>query len=64
MKKVYYTMNDVPIGTEMIVKKSNEKRTETIMYISLQIAASLSVLSHPFLPYLGQFQFYLCTGGK
>ena len=33
------------------LKKTNEKRTETIMYISLQIAASLSVLSHPFLPF-------------
>tara|TARA_Y100000593_G_C4138884_1_gene251171 strand:- start:288 stop:482 length:195 start_codon:yes stop_codon:yes gene_type:complete len=25
MKKKYYTMNDVPVGTEMIIKKSNEK---------------------------------------
>ena len=33
------------------LKKKNEKRTETIIYISLQIAASLSVLSHPFLPF-------------
>ena len=33
------------------LKKTNEKRTETIMHISLQIAASLSVLSHPFLPF-------------
>ena len=24
-KKVYHTMNDVPVGTEMIIKKSNEK---------------------------------------
>jgi len=33
------------------IKKTNEKRTETIMHISLQIAASLSILSHPFLPF-------------
>ena len=33
------------------LKKINEKRTETIIYISLQIAASLSILSHPFLPF-------------
>ncbi|MGY8989181.1 MAG: methionine--tRNA ligase [Flavobacteriales bacterium] len=33
------------------LKKTNEKRTETIIYISLQIAASLSILSHPFLPF-------------
>tara|TARA_B100000519_G_C13890473_1_gene272573 strand:+ start:245 stop:511 length:267 start_codon:yes stop_codon:yes gene_type:complete len=24
-KKMYYTMNDVPIGTEMIIKKTNQK---------------------------------------
>ena len=24
-KKVYYTLNEVPIGTEMIIKKTNEK---------------------------------------
>jgi len=33
------------------LKKTNEKRTETIIYISLQIASSLSILSHPFLPF-------------
>ncbi|MAX68797.1 MAG: methionine--tRNA ligase [Flavobacteriales bacterium] len=33
------------------LKKINEKRTETIIYISLQIASSLSILSHPFLPF-------------
>ena len=33
------------------LKKTNEKRTETIIHISLQIASSLSVLSHPFLPF-------------
>ncbi len=33
------------------LKKINEKRTETIIHISLQIAASLSILSHPFLPF-------------
>jgi len=32
-------------------KKTNEKRTETIIHVSLQIAASLSILSHPFLPF-------------
>jgi len=24
-RKIYHTMNDVPIGTEMIIKKTNEK---------------------------------------
>ena len=33
------------------LKKINEKRTETIMHIALQIAASLSILSEPFLPF-------------
>ena len=33
------------------LKKINEKRTKTIMNISLQIAASLSILSEPFLPF-------------
>ena len=33
------------------LKKTNEKRTKTIMNISLQIAASLSILSEPFLPF-------------
>ena len=33
------------------LKKISEKRTETIIHISLQIAASLSILSHPFLPF-------------
>ena len=33
------------------LKKTNEKRTETIMHIALQIASSLSILSEPFLPF-------------
>ena len=33
------------------LKKTDEKRTETIMNIALQIAASLSILSEPFLPF-------------
>jgi len=33
------------------LKKTDEKRTETIMHIALQIAASLSILSEPFLPF-------------
>jgi methionyl-tRNA synthetase len=33
------------------LKKKNEKRTETIMHIALQIASSLSILSEPFLPF-------------
>jgi len=33
------------------LKKIDEKRTETIMNIALQIAASLSILSEPFLPF-------------
>ena len=24
-KRIYHTMNDVPIGTEMIIKKTNQK---------------------------------------
>lgn len=31
--------------------KTNPKRTETIMYVSLQISAALAVLSEPFLPH-------------
>jgi len=33
------------------LKKTDEKRTETIMNIALQITASLSILSEPFLPF-------------
>ena len=33
------------------LKKTDEKRTETIMNIALQIASSLSILSEPFLPF-------------
>ena len=33
------------------LKKKDEKRTETIMFVALQIAASLSILSKPFLPF-------------
>ena len=33
------------------LKKTNEKRTETIMHIALQIGSSLSILSEPFLPF-------------
>ena len=33
------------------LKKTNEKRIETIMHIALQIASSLSILSEPFLPF-------------
>ena len=31
--------------------KTDEERTKTIMYISLQIAAALAILSEPFLPF-------------
>jgi methionyl-tRNA synthetase len=31
--------------------KTDEERTKTIMYVSLQIAAALAVLSEPFLPF-------------
>ena len=31
--------------------KTDEERTKTVMYIALQIAATLAVLSEPFLPY-------------
>ena len=33
------------------LKKTDEKRTETIMNISMQISASLAVLSEPFMPF-------------
>ncbi len=33
------------------LKKTNEQRTETIMNISMQIAASLAILSEPFMPF-------------
>ena len=33
------------------LKKTNEQRTETIMNISIQIAAALAVLSEPFMPF-------------
>jgi methionyl-tRNA synthetase len=33
------------------LKKTDEKRTETIMNISIQISASLAVLSEPFIPF-------------
>ena len=33
------------------LKKTDEQRTETIMNISMQIAASLGILSEPFLPF-------------
>ena len=33
------------------LKKTDENRTKTIMNIALQIAASLSILSEPFLPF-------------
>ena len=36
------------------LKKIDEKRTETILNISLQIVASLSILSKPFLPFTSQ----------
>ena len=33
------------------LKKTNESRTETIMNIAMQIAASLAILSEPFMPF-------------
>ena len=33
------------------LKKTDEKRTETIMNISIQISASLAILSEPFMPF-------------
>ena len=33
------------------VKKSNEKRAKTILFVAIQIAASLAILSEPFLPF-------------
>jgi methionyl-tRNA synthetase len=36
------------------LKKTDEKRTQTILNIALQIATHLSVLSEPFLPFTAQ----------
>ena len=33
------------------LKKTNEKRTKTILNIAIQIAASLAILSEPFMPF-------------
>ena len=33
------------------LRKTNELRTETILNISIQIVASLSILSEPFMPF-------------
>ena len=33
------------------LKKTDEKRTETILHIALQISASLAILSEPFMPF-------------
>ena len=33
------------------LKKTNEKRSETIMFVAIQIAALLAILSEPFLPF-------------
>src|SRR5690606_31636836 len=34
--------------------KENPERTQTIMYVALQIAAALAVLSEPFLPFTSE----------
>lgn len=45
--------------------KTNPKRVETIMYIALQIAASLAVLSEPFLPFTSRkLKEILCLNGE
>ena len=33
------------------LKKTNERKTENIMNVSIQIAASLAILSEPFMPF-------------
>ena len=38
----------------MEIKKTDEKRTETIINIAIQISATLSFLCEPFLPYTSQ----------
>ena len=38
-------------STILALQITDEKRTETIMFVALQIAASLSILSKPFLPF-------------
>ena len=36
------------------LKKTDEERTQTIINVALQLAASLSILSKPFLPFTAQ----------
>jgi methionyl-tRNA synthetase len=43
------------------LKTTNEKRTETILNIAMQIAASLAILSEPFMPFAsGSLKEMLC----
>ena len=46
------------------VIKVNQDRVKTIMYVALQIAAALAVVSEPFLPFTSckkiDFRSYLC----
>ena len=55
---LFEAMNIARVGNKYLadtepwkLKKTDEKRTETILNISLQIAASLSVYLNPFLPF-------------
>ena len=41
------------------VINSDEKRAKTILNISLQITASLSIVSEPFLPFTSKIKRYL-----
>ena len=52
-KKIYYTMNDVPIGTKMIIKKTGEKgmlkqiiQFPTTFVVELQNNKTKNCLTH------------------
>ena len=58
VKRLGELMNLARLGNKYLadtepwkLKKTDEKRTETIMNISMQISASLAVLSEPFMPF-------------
>lgn len=56
-----YLMNLARLGNKYLADeepwktiKTDEERTKTVMYVALQIATALSVLSEPFLPFTSQ----------
>jgi methionyl-tRNA synthetase len=54
-------MNVARLGNQYLAEeepwktiKTDEERTETVMYVALQIASALSILSEPFLPFTSE----------